>query len=1068
VLSPHPKGADSLAAAKCHSLKMKAFPLAAMQGEKLTRTVRFGEFELDQESGELYQDGQKIQLHEQPLRILKLLLNNPGELVGRDEIRSLLWPNGTIVEFVNSVNAAVKKLRSALGDSADQPRYIETIKGRGYRLIIPVEHSASSFSAGIGADEFQPDRILVEPEQHRSRQRISHYKVLDRIGAGGMGVVYRAEDIRLGRPVALKFLPDELSSHPAALERLRLEARSISALNHPNICTIYDIGEESGQPFIAMELLEGGTLADRISGSALSFADVLDYASQIVEGLEAAHRKGIVHRDIKPANIFITNHRIAKILDFGLAKATASGLGAKHLTSPGAAVGTVAYMSPEQALNKELDERSDLFSFGLVLYEMATGRLPSRGLPLNGLPAGLERIISKCLENDPELRYQHASEIRADLQRLKLSRDSKISLSRRWKLIASLSAAIVAIFVAAYFYFHRTPKLTDKDTIVLAEFINRTGDPVFEGTLHQGLAIELEQSPFLRIVSDERIQHALQLMAKTPETRLSPELAREVCERTGSAAVLDGSIASLGAHYVIGLRAKNCGTGEVMYEEQAQAAREEEVLNVLSKLARNFRSRVGESFAAIREHDTPLSEATTTSLEALKAYSTGWKVHALNGSMAALPFFRRAIEIDPEFAMAHESVGRMYGDADAPDLSAESIRKAWQLRNRTSDREKFVITTNYDLLVTGNLEKALETNQAWAQSYPNDAWAHAQLSGMANKATGQYEKAEAEAQKAIDLYPDYAIAYYNLAVNNACLNRLQEAEDILHRAIARGLEIDEFFMLRYELAFLKGDRAGMEQTVARARGRPGAEGWICSKEASALAYSGHLQQARSKSRVAVAEAEQAAQRERAGVFAAGAAVHEALFGNASEARKAAMAALNYSNNRDVEYGAAFALAVAGDSPRSDALANDLETRFPEDTLVRFSYLPVLRARVALNRRNPTGALETLQAAASHELGLTWTWFGALYPIYMRGEAYLALHQGAKASAEFQKILDHPGIVLLDSIGALARLQLGRALALTGDMHKANAAYEDFLTLWKEADPDIPVLQQAKAEYAKLR
>ncbi len=1038
-----------------------------MQSEKLTKTVRFGEFEIDVESGELYQDGRKVQLHEQPLRILKLLLKSPGEVVSRDQIRSLLWPNGTIVEFVNSVNAAVKKLRSALGDSADQPRYIETVKGRGYRLIMSVKPSASSSSAGIGANEFQPDGLPAAPTQHRSGQQISHYRVLDRIGAGCMGVVYRAEDIRLGRQVALKLLPDELSSHPGALERLRLEARSASALNHPNICTIYEIGEEAGQPFIAMELLVGGTLADRISGSPLPLSDVLHYASQIVEGLETAHRKGIVHRDIKPANIFITNHRLAKILDFGLAKATASSLETKHLTSPGAAAGTVAYMSPEQASAQELDERSDLFSFGLVLYEMATGKLPSVATP-SGLPPGMERIISKCLESDRELRYQHASEICADLHRLKLGRDSKPNRARHWKLIGSISTAVVAILIAAYFYFHRTPKLTDKDTIVLADFINKTGDPVFDGTLRQGLAIQLGQSPFLSVVSDERIQRTLQLMAKPADCQLTPELAREVCERNGSAAVLEGSIASLGTQYAIALRAKNCGTGDVMYEEQVQATKKEEILGALTRLARNFRSRVGESLAAIKEHDTPLSDATTPSLEALKAYSTGWKVHTSNGSTAALPFFKRAIEIDPEFAVAHASLGRMYGDVDAPDLSAESLRRAWRLRDRTSDREKFFIAANYDVLVTGNLEKARETTEAWAQSYPREAGPHAMLSGMVNKATGQYEKAAAEARKAIELYPDYAIAYYNLALNNACLNRLQEAEDILRSATKRGVEIDDFFMLAYDVAFLKGDQTGMKKAIARCQGRQGAEGLVSNKEASALAYSGHLEQARSKSRVAVAQAQQAAQRERAGVFQAGAAVRDALLGNPSRARKSAIDALNFSRNRDVEYGAAFALAVSGDSSRSEALANDLERRFSEDTLVRFSYLPVLRARIALNRRDPSGALEFLQAAVSHELGLTWTWFGALYPVYMRGEAYLALHQSAKAAAEFQKIIDHPGIVLLDPIGALARMQMGRALALAADMNKAKARYEDFLTLWKGADPDIPVLQQAKAEYAKLQ
>jgi DNA-binding winged helix-turn-helix (wHTH) protein/Flp pilus assembly protein TadD len=640
-----------------------------------------------------------------------------------------------------------------------------------------------------------------------------------------------------------------------------------------------------------------------------------------------------------------------------------------------------------------------------------------------------------------------------------------------WGWIVVTAGLVAVLALVLIFSFHRSPAVTVKDTLVLADFANSTGDLVFDGTLRQGLAVQLEQSPFLSLLSQERVQRTLRLMGQPADARLTPEVTREICERTGSAAVLEGSIANLGSRYVVGLHARNCRTGDIIDDEQAQAPRKEDVLNALTNIAGRFRARLGESLATVEKHNIPLAEATTPSIEALKAYTAAIQVHGSKGSFAALPLFQRATEIDPQFAMAHAWLGRMYADINESDLAAESTRKAWQLRARASDQERFAITAAYHVLVTGNMETAQQECETWARTYPRDAPPHRLLSGVVNKSRGRYETAMAEARKAIELDPDNGIGYANLAVNNIYLGRLGGAEDALRRAAARGLDTDEFISLAHDIAFLKGDRAGMEREATLARGRSGGENWISKHEAFALAYSGHVQQARALSQRAVDQARHAGQRERAGLWEAGAAVWEAFFGNVSEARKLATAALELSKNREVQYGAAFALVLSGDSARSQALANDLEKRFPEDTSIQFSYLPTLHARLALNRGDASKSFELLQAAVPNELGAPRSslegYFGALYPIYVRGEACLAAHHGAAAAAEFRKILDHRGIVVSDPVGAVARLQLGRALTISGDRTKAKAAYQDFLALWKDADSDIPVLKRAKAEYATL-
>ncbi len=908
-------------------------------------------------------------------------------------------------------------------------------------------------------------------------QSISHYRIVRKLGSGGMGVVYAAEDVRLQRLAALKFLPEEAAGDPHTRARFQREARAASALNHANICTVYDIGEHEGSPFLAMEHLEGADLRQHLRLRALEMETVLRLGIEIADALDAAHAAGIVHRDIKPANIFVTERGHAKVLDFGLAQLRLPGGISETLTGTGIAMGTVGYMSPEQMRGEPLDARSDLYSFGMVLYEMATGAplLPGGRLS-EALPPELRRIVSKCLENDRELRYQQASEIRADLLRLKRDSDSgrpaasvKPAGAKRWS--AWIGAAVLAAsVVAAYTYLGAARKLTDKDTIVLADFTNTTGDPVFDGTLRQGLAIELGQSPFLSLISEERIQRVLPLMGQPKDAHLTPELAREICLRTGSAAILEGSIAPLGSQYVLSLRAKDCHTGGILDAEQVQSARKEDVLSALSQIARRFRTRVGESLATIEKHDV-LLEATSPSIEALNALSTGVKVSRANGEAAGVPFVKRAIELDPRFAMAHAMLARFYADLGESVLSADSTRKAYDLRDRAGDNERFFITFTYDRQVTGNLEKALQTLQVWVRTYPREVNAHGFISGFSSQGTGRYEETIKEAEIAIGIDPDVTPAYLNLGYANLYLERMREAEAAIQRLSARKREIPDLMIARYHLAFLKGDQPGMDAEAARATGKPGAEDTLLHVESMVSAGSGRAEMARGMSRRAVALARQAGERERAALFAAGAAVWEGFLGNAPAARRGATAALELSRGRDSEYGAAFALALAGDFSRSQDLADDLARRFPEDTTVQVSYLPALGGLFELNRGSPRNAMERLQTAVPYDLALPGTglfgYYGALYPAYVRGLACLSAHQGTEAAAEFQRILDHRGLVLADPMGAVARLQLGRSFALSGDKNRAKSAYQDFLTLWKNADPDIPILKQAKAEYARL-
>jgi serine/threonine protein kinase/DNA-binding winged helix-turn-helix (wHTH) protein/tetratricopeptide (TPR) repeat protein len=1118
--------------------------------------ARFGVFELDLKAGELHKGGQTVLLQEQPLQVLRMLVVGAGELVTREEIQKKLWPNDTVVEFDHGINTAIQKLRQALGDSADKPSYIQTVARRGYRLMVPVEW-VEQLSVVSGQLAERPVAAAVQTPVEAailSGRTVSHHRVLEIIGGGGMGVVYRAEDLKLGRQVALKFLPEELGSEPQALERFSREARAASSLDHPNICPIYEFGEHEGRPFMVMQLLQGQTLRDRLAAveRGLPLAEVLDIGIQVSDGLQAAHEKGIIHRDIKPANIFLTSKGVIKILDFGVAKLVASAEAAETpadlssraevaaatgvegsavcfgfrtadpstarplvpqqmrdgeergrsaqddsirvvdatLTRTGLAMGTAGYMSPEQVRGEKLDARTDIFSFGLVLYEMSTGQRaftgetaavvhdailnssPNPARELNpALPPRFVTTINKALEKDRRQRYQSAAEMRAALKQLNTKNSRTVLTPWKWYAAAAL---LIAAVVAGSLYrrARKTVKLTQTDTIVLAHVVNNTGDTVIDDALDYPLLRKVAESPYITVLYPSKVVDTLRLMKvpnisyiDAPQTpKLTPELAREVCVRSDSRAFVTAYIANTGNAYNIALNALDCHSGKTLAKVERQTNDRNQIVKTLGAAGYQLRRQVGEPEDSLTRFNTPLENETSWSLESLQALSQAQRLRAEQSDAVALPQYKRAVELDPNLVVAYLNLAGIYYQSGESPLAASNATTAFNLRDRLSQRSRwFVEAVYYD--VTGELEKANATYIQWEQTFPADVNAHKNRTDSLDK-LGQLEQATAEAREEVRLLPNVG-AYTKLLGQLLFTDRLEEAKVIFEEARARGIDGLSLREERYLLAFLQGDNRAMQEQISWAMAIPEGKTWALLQPGDIATYHGRFRAAQNLYSVAQSYSHWPAASPPDEVLSHTALVY-AETGNPVRARQAAEHAVSAGPNSTSKGLVALILARAGAVEEAESIAKSLDQEFPPNTLVQNFELPAIRAAIELHRGQPARAIEILQSALPYDFALPADSFEPLYPAYLRGLAYLHLGRSREAAVEFQKIVDHPGIVQDLVTAPLSRMQLARVQVMMGDKAAARNSYQDFLTLWKDADPDIPIYRQAKAEYAKLR
>jgi eukaryotic-like serine/threonine-protein kinase len=1001
---------------------------------------------------------------------------------------------------------------------------------------------AGAFDSLLGAGELRTQTI-DNAGAAGVDDDFGRYQILRPLGEGGMGSVYLAEQREpIRRSVALKVVKLGMDTGQV-LARFANERQTLALMDHPNIARIFDAGATpKGRPYFVMEYIEGVPITQYCDRNRMAIGQRLELFLVVCRAIQHAHQKGVIHRDLKPSNVLVMEQEgqpVPKVIDFGIAKATDQwAVETTLLTQFGQMVGTPEYASPEQAdvTTGEVNESSDVYSLGVILYELLIGTVPynaasmrqvglaemlriireeeapplSRKLTTLGAaaaeiaarrqtdPASLGRltggdlnsIAMKALEKVRERRYPSVTEFAADIQRYIEHRPvlasppshlyrSRKFLRRHRPAVLGAAAGVAFILLSGVTVWSLThggaqpqPQPTDKRPIVLAAFANTTGDPAFDA-LRRVMAADLEKSPYLTVLSDARMSGTLRLMVRPTDTKLTPDVASEICERTGSGAVVEGSVTSLGSEYVLSLRARNCQTGDVLDQEQASAPKKEEVFNELDRIAGRFGSRARESIPPAKNEPGEPTEVTTPSLEAWRSFSAALKAEQ-RGTQAAesASLLQRAVEMDPQFAMAYAYLGRHYGSVGESELGAQNIAKAYQLRNRVSDLENYFITFNYHRQVTRNLELARQTLESWTQKYPADFLPHGFLAAFTTQGSGHYDKAEEEGLKAIELDPDYAIGYHNVAFAYIYQNRLPEAEALLHKASERKIESVEFSLCRYFIAFLRGDQAAMEREAAQRQARLEAQGLFEHQEALTLAYHGRLKEAARLSERAVSLSSQAGLRERASLFAGGRAVWDALLGSNAEAKESAQAALSLYRSRDADFGPAFALALLRDAAQTHKIEADLGKRYPEDTSVQFSYLPALRALQALNQGDPAKALTMTQVATPYDLAVPGTafysgaFFGAMYPVYVRGVVYSRMGRHREAVAEFQKILDHPGIMLNDPLGPMARLQLARALAASGDRRKSAAVYKDLIVLWKDADPDIPVVREAQADSAK--